>query len=102
MFDEYPYEKYGEKLIKLVLYQLHVNPSSYEYEECIDAGMMAYLYCINRFAVIKCIYIEAYLKKVIKIYIKCALIISRESQNICKENKFKLIELDNVDNMDRF
>ena len=102
LFDEFPYEKYGERLIKNVLNQLDIKPNSYEYAECIEAGMMAYVYCINRFAVIKCVYIEAYLNKVIKIYVKCTLIICRESQNICRENKFKLIELDNLDNIGRF
>lgn len=102
LFDLFPYEKYGERLIKKVLSQLDIKPNSYEYAECFDAGMMAYIYCINRFAVIKCVYFEAYLNKVIKIYAKCALIICRESRNICKENNFKLVELNNLDITGRF
>lgn len=102
LFHEFPYEKYGERLIKKTLNQFNLRPNDYEYAECTDAGMMAYIYCINRFAVIKCVHAEAYLNKVIKIYIKCALFICRDSRNICQEHNFKLVELDNVDNIDKF
>ena len=37
---------------------------------------------------------EAYIKKMIRIYIICALVIYDESYNICKENGFKEVRLD--------
>lgn len=102
LYGVFPYEKYGERFINKALSQLGVGSNDYEYTECMDAGMMAYMYCIHRFAVIKCVYTNAYLNKVIKIYVKCALVVCRESRNICKKHNFKLIELDNIDNTDKF
>lgn len=102
LFNRFPYEEYGERLIKIALRQYGIRVNSYEYTECADAGMMAYMYSINRCAVINCIYVEAYLNKVIRIYIKCALVIYNEYKNICKEHNFKLVELDNLDNMNKY
>lgn len=102
LYSKFPYEKFAKGLILKTVNQFGVRQNSYEYDDCFDAGMMAYIYCIHRFAVIDCIYKRAYMYKVISIYIKCAIIVSSESRNICKENHFKLIELDNLDNRNRF
>lgn len=102
LLEKFPFEKYGDGLIKIALYQYGIRVNSYEYSECFDAGMMAYFYSISRCAVINCIHVRAYLNKVIRIYIKCALVICSEAHNICKENNFKLIEIDNIDNINKF
>ena len=102
LFHEYPFEEYGERLIIIILRQYGIRDNSYEYAECFETGVMAYLYSINRFAVIKRIYVKAYIKKVIKIYIKCALVICNESKNICNENGFKHVELDQIENSNKY
>lgn len=99
---EYPFEKCGEKLIKNIIYQYNIRNYSYEYDECFDAGMQAYLYSIHRCAAIKCFYVESYIKKVMRIYIKCAIVICNESRNICKENGFKNVELDQIENNNKY
>lgn len=102
LYSEFPYEIYGERLIRKVLYQYGIRHTSREYADCVDAGAMAYMYCISRFAIIKCFHVEAYLNKVIKIFINCALIISNEDRYICREHNLKHIHLDNMNNINRF
>ena len=38
--------------------------------------------------------VEAYTKKLIRIYVICALVIYNERRNICKENNFREINID--------
>ncbi|MBC8589655.1 hypothetical protein [Wansuia hejianensis] len=102
LYEKYPFEEYGDRLIKTILLQYGIREGKYECAECYEAGVMAYVYSMNRFAVIECIYIKAYIKKIINIYIKCALVICNESRNICKENGFRHIELDQIDNINKY
>lgn len=55
--------------------------------------MLAYLYSIHRCAFMSYNHVAAYIKKMIKIYIICALVVYDDSKNLCKANGFKEIKL---------
>lgn len=101
LFQEYPFNLY-EKIIRSIIQKHNIRNNSYEYDECFDAGMMAYIYSLNRCAFINCNYIDAYIKKVIHIYIKCAIVISNDGKNICIENGFRLIRLNQIENNNKY
>lgn len=100
--QQYPFDSYGERLIKHIIRQCNIRENNYKYAECFDAGMLAYLYSLNRCVVIKCTHVEAYMKKVIRIYVKCALLICNEGRNICEEHGFKLVSLDQIENINKY
>lgn len=101
--QQYPFDTYGEGLIKRIIrHQCNIRENDYKYAECFDAGMLAYFYSLNRCVVIKCVNVEAYMKKVIRIYVKCALVICNEGRNICEEHGFKLISLDQIENINKY
>jgi hypothetical protein len=92
--SRYPFEIYADCYIKkrLALHRIHSNHS--HYADCYDAGMMAYLYSVHRCAEMSYAHVEPYIKKVICIYIVCALVINNDSKNLCNANGFREIKLD--------
>lgn len=94
LYERYPYEEFGEKLIKRCLRQLRIAEGSYAYQECYDAGMMAYLYTVHRCAVIEMRVFKAYANKVMRIYMNCTLVVCDDSRNLCRENRFRQVKLD--------
>lgn len=90
----YPFEKYAEKRIRRELYIRGVYLSDSKYADCYDAGMLAYMYSIHRCAYLACDYTIPYIRKMIRIYVLCALIVYNEIGNICRMNQFKEYRLD--------
>jgi hypothetical protein len=96
-FERYPFEIYAEKQIKRQLSKNGINPSRDQYAECYDAGMLAYLYSIHRCSALNCDYVMPYIQKMIRIYVICALVVSNETKNLCRENGFTEFRLDRDD-----
>ena len=94
-YGKYPFEEYAQNYIRYVLAFMRISENRAEYQECVSAGELAYIYSISRCACMKYENVEAYIRKVVRIYIKCSLIIYHETQLICRNNNFKHIELDN-------
>jgi len=92
--QQYPFEEYAEKYIRRVLYIHKISRSHGMHDDCYDAGMMAYLYSIHRCACMQYTHTQAYIKKMIRIYVVCAIVIYHESRNICRTNGFSEIRLD--------
>ena len=59
-----------------------------------DAGMLAYLYTIHRCALLECDYVMPYLRKMIRINIRCARIVYRDSHNLCAINHLSEVRID--------
>ena len=93
-FEEYPFESFGEALIKKELGRCAINKNRAEYDECYDAGMLAYLYSMHRCAVIECQYVLFYAKKMIRIYVRCARSLYRDEHNFCAINHLRLVSTD--------
>ena len=92
--DRYPFDKYADKYIKIALCKKSIFPSQGRYADCYDAGMWAYMYGIHRCAEMSYKHPLAYIKKMIQIYVICAIIVYDDSKNLCDSNGFKKISID--------
>lgn len=94
LLEQYPFEGSALKCLRKQLRRLHIYPSQARYDDCYDAGMMAYLYTIHRCAYMGYSHVEAYMAKMIRIYLLCAAIAFRDTQNLCRENNLQELNLD--------
>ena len=97
LFAVYPFEIYGEPFIRRALCRLEVKCSSLAFQECYDAASDAYLYSIHRCALCGYDFVEFYIRKMIPITIRWALVICDEGKNICQANGLSRICLDDPD-----
>lgn len=93
---QYPFEGFASRCLRRQLRYFHIYPSQARYDDCYDAGMMAYLYTIHRCAYMGYSYVEAYMAKLIRIYLICAVIVFPDAQNLCKENNLRELNLDQL------
>ena len=95
MFKKYSYKEYFQPYFKHLCYKYNVRRNAYLYQECFDAGMLAYMYSIYRCSIMKdrdnSQHIKAYIWKIVKIYFIAAMVISNDSGNLCKANGFKQV-----------
>ena len=98
----YPFEECAERSISIELKKRGVFPSQGRYADCYDAGMLAYLYSVHRCAFMQYGHTEAYIRKMIRIYVSCALIIYDDTKNLCTENGFREIRFDADTSLDRY
>ena len=101
-FLQYPFEQFGESAIKQKLKRFGIHKNKAMYDDCYDAGVMAYMYSIHRCGALGYDYFIPYLYKMIRIYILCALIIYNDSYNICRINNMKQIYINKEENMHRY
>ena len=92
--QRYPFEAIAEQPIRYHLMRYGISRASGAYDDCYDAGMLAYLYTIHRCAQMNCDYVLPYLLKMLTIYIPDALILYRDSHNLCHINGFREIRID--------
>ena len=90
----YPFEPYGDSAIRRTLHRRSISPAREEYDDCYEAGMLAYLYSIHRCAAMGCDYTVPYICKIVRIYIVCALAVYHDARNLCRQNGFREIRLD--------
>ena len=100
--NRYPYDKHIEKYIAISLYKKNIFPTQGRYADCFSAGTSAYLYGIHRCAEMSYKHPLAYIKKVIQIYIICAIIVYDDSKNLCDRNGFRKINIDSDPNDRRY
>lgn len=94
LLEQYSFEGFASKCLRKQLQHLHIYPSQARYDDCYDAGMMAYLHTIHRCAYMGYSHVEAYMAKIIRIYLLCAAIAFRDTQNLCRENNLRELNLD--------
>ncbi len=92
---QYPWDSAMEKYMKNVLFRKNISISNGCYDDCCSAAMVAYMYSIYRCAFMEYDYVESYTKKMINIYIICAINIYNLTNNICKQNNLRRIDVDN-------
>lgn len=100
-YQKYPYEIYGDLVIRRWLRSFRIREHQIEYQECYDAAMQAYLYSIHRCALCGYEYVGAYIRKVIRIAIICGINIARQNRYFCKANGFLQIGLDDCNRIER-
>lgn len=92
LYRKYPYEVYGEPVIKKELRKKGVRYSQLEYQECYDAASDAYLYSIHQCALRDYPYVEQYIRKMVSIAINWGLVLANERRNICRMNGLREVE----------
>lgn len=93
-FQNFPFDRYGHDFICNVLYRFRIYRDRAEYDDCYEAGMVAYLYSVHRCAALNCDYTIPYIRKMIRIYVLCALVIADDGRNICRSNSLRQIHID--------
>lgn len=97
LYSTFPFDGFTEKRLRLLLRKYRVFPNHGCYDDCYSAGMMAYLYSIHRCAYMGYKNVEGYIAKMLRIYLICAIIVYKDSQNLCHENGFQEIRIDQDD-----
>lgn len=92
--EQWPFQEIAHRRIVRQLYQYHIYSRDPLYQDCYDAGMLAYLYTIHRCAYMNYTHVEAYLGKMLSILIKSALIVGNEVKHICRQNHFQEYRLE--------
>lgn len=90
----WPYEEWVEQLIRRQLSRWGIPKHHHLYADCYDAGMLAYLYTIHRCALMGYRHVVPYLIKMIRVLTICALVVGRETENICQTNYLRPYRLD--------
>ena len=96
LWEQYPFEGFASQRLRRQLRYFHIYPSQARYDDCYDAGMMTYLYTIHHCAYMGYSYVEAYMTKLICIYLICAVIVFPDAQNLCRENNLWELNLDQL------
>ena len=95
---KYNYETYFQNNFRRVCYYYRVRKNSYQYQECYDACLTAYLYSLYHCTIStkrdKDGYIMAYIRKLMRIYAIAAITVCNEADNICKINGFRRVDSD--------
>lgn len=93
-FEQWPFDAYADGRIKRQLWWWRIYPQHHLYDDCYDAGMLAYLYSIHRCAMMEYQHVDQYIAKMVRIFVICALNAGRETENLCRENDFRLCHMD--------
>lgn len=91
---DFPFDQYGHRFIRIVLCRFRISAHQMEYDDCYEAGMLAYLYSIHRCAALNCDYTVPYIRKMIRIYVLCALAIANDGRNLCRCNGLRQVCID--------
>lgn len=92
--EQWPFDAYADRRIKSQLWWWHIYPQHHLYDDCYDAGMLAYLYSIHRCAMMEYQHVNQYIAKMVRIFVICALNIGRDAENLCRGNNLRLCHLD--------
>lgn len=91
---QWPFETYADRRIKSQLRWWRIYPQHHLYDDCYDAGMLAYFYSIHRCAMMEYQHVHQYIAKMVRIFVICALNVGREAENLCRENDLRLCHMD--------
>lgn len=97
LYEMFPFDGFAEKRLGQLLRKYRIAPNSGCYADCYSAGMMAYLYSVHRCAYMRYENVEGYIAKMLRIYLLCAIVAYKDAQNLCYENGFREVRIDQLD-----
>lgn len=100
LYQDYPFETFGEPVIKRAIKKNGISEHRIEYQECYAAATDAYMYSIHRCAFCGYLNVGAYIKKMVAIAIIWGIIIANENKYLCKVNNLKNINIDAYERKD--
>ena len=98
LYEQFPYDSFAKKRLEQLLNREHIYDGQGCYADCVSAGMLAYMYSIHRCAYMDYNNVEGYIAKMLRIYILCAIVAYKDAENLCKENGFRQIRIDQMEN----
>ena len=97
LYEQFPYDSFAKKRLEQLLNREHIYDGQGCYADCVSAGMLAYMYSIHRCAYMDYNNVEGYIAKMLRIYILCAIVAYKDAENLCKENGFRQIRIDQME-----
>lgn len=92
--ERWPFDAYADRRIRSQLRWWRIHPQHHLYDDCYDAGMLAYLYSIHRCAMMEYQHVNRYIAKLVRVFVICALNTGRETENLCRKNDLRQCCLD--------
>ena len=92
--ERWPFAEFAERRIYWQIHQMGVRREDQRFDACFDAGMVAYLYSIHRCACMGYEHVYAYIRKMIRILVICALNAYPDAERLCAENQLRLEHLE--------
>lgn len=97
LYEKFPYDGFAEKRLHQLLKRARIYEGQGHYADCVSAGMLAYMYSIHRCAAMGYTNVEGYIAKMLRIYIICAIVAYKDAENLCAENGFRQIRIDQTE-----
>ncbi|MBR1689493.1 MAG: hypothetical protein IJ713_01805 [Oscillibacter sp.] len=94
LLERYPFDGFAAQRLKKQLRYDRISPAQACYDDCYDAGMLAYLYSVHRCAYMGYRNVEGYIAKMIRIYLICAIVSFRDAAALCRENGLREVRID--------
>ena len=101
-YEKFPFDHYAEPHIKRNLRVNKIWEHNLAYQECYEAGILAYMYSISRCVYSKIENVEGYIRKMIRISFVWGITIFNEGRNICRQNGFSRVYVDSPENSRRY
>ena len=101
-YEKFPFDHYAEPHIKRNLRVNKIWEHNLAYQECYEAGILAYMYSISRCVYSKIENVEGYIRKMIRISFVWGIIIFDEGRNICSQNGFSRVHVDSPENSRKY
>ena len=97
LYEKFPYDGFAEKRLHHLLKRARIYEGQGYYADCVSAGMLAYMYSIHRCAAMGYTNVEGYIAKMLRIYIICAIVVYKNAENLCAENGFQRVKIDQME-----
>lgn len=101
-YEKFPFDHYAEPHIKRNLRVNKIREHKLAYQECYEAGILAYMYSISRCVYSKIENVEGYIRKMIRISFVWGITIFDEGRNICSQNGFSRVHVDSPENSRKY
>ena len=101
-YEKFPFELCAEPYIKRYLRANKIWENSLAYQECFEAGILAYMYSISRCVCNRIDNVEGYIRKMIPISFVWGITVYDETRAICCHNGFSRVQLDSPDNARKY
>ena len=101
-YEKFPFELCAEPYIKRYLRANKIWENSLAYQECFEAGILAYMYSISRCVCNRIDNVEGYIRKMIPISFVWGITVYDETRAICCHNGFSRVQLDSPENARKY
>lgn len=102
LYNEYPYEVYGDPYLHKILKFYGIRQSEEAFAECYEVAMIGYIYSIHRCAYMGYTHTDNYIKFMIRCCIKMGIVLANKERYAMQSENYKMVYLDDEINRNRF